>query len=127
MEDRSSINHPIGKVISLPIGYCRRPGKVWVQWPHSNDTPYSYRVGLSGKMDLEMVSAGLGGHYQPHTLPILQVFKSKEGKACDVSLPFVVGDSVMFTVELEELRKMLVDCGLEWNANQMKKVIYYTR
>ena len=101
------------------------PGKVWVQWPHKKDQSYSYRVGFNGKMDLEMVSAGVCGRYQPHTLPILKISKPKldeKAKYVDVALPLVVGDTVRVTVGSEELRDQVVDCGLKWIPSKMGKV-----
>jgi hypothetical protein len=101
------------------------PGKVWVQWPHEMDKSYPYRVGLNDKMDLEIAKAGIGGHYQPDTLPVLVISKPKaDEKTNDVVAdpPFVVGDRVKVVVELEELREMVVDCGLGWDAGTMNKV-----
>jgi hypothetical protein len=113
-------------VVPSPNGqHGGTPGKVWVQWPHEKDKSYSYRVGFNGKMDLEMVSAGVGGHYQPHTLPILKISKPKldeKTNDVDVALLLVVGDTVRVTVGLEELRELVVDCGLKWIPSKMGKV-----
>ena len=68
----------------------------------------------------------VGGHYQPYTLPILKISKPKlDEKKNDVAvaLPLVLGDKVKFAVGLEELREIVVDCGLEWNPTDMKKVM----
>jgi hypothetical protein len=89
------------------------------------DKSYSYRVGLNGKMDLKMAKAGIGGQYQPDTLPILVISKPRvDEKTNDVITdpPFVIGDRVKVVVVLEELREMVVDCGLGWNNGEMKKV-----
>jgi hypothetical protein len=40
-------------------------------------------------------------------------------------IPFVIGDSVKLAVGLEELREMMVDSGVSWNA-PMKKVINFS-
>jgi hypothetical protein len=39
--------------------------------------------------------------------------------------PFVVGDRVKVVVGLEELREMVLDCWLYWNAGEMKKVKHF--
>jgi hypothetical protein len=113
-------------VIPSPNGqYGGTPGKVWVQWPHEKDQSYSYRVGFHGKMDLEMVSAGVCGRYQPHTLPILKISKPKLDEKTNevaVALPLVVGDKVKLTVGLKELREIFLDSGREWNPANKKKV-----
>jgi hypothetical protein len=115
----------VGKVVPSPNGqHGGTPGKVWVQWPHEKEKSYSYRVGFNGQMDLEIARAGVGGRYQPHTLPILKISKPKlDEKTNDVDvLPLVVGDKVKFAVGLEELREIAVDCGLEWYPADMEKV-----
>ena len=117
----------VGKVVPSPNGrHGGTPGKVWVQWPHEKNKSYSYRVGFNGQMDLKIAKAGVGGRYQPHTLPILKISKPKlDEKKNDVAvaLPLVLGDKVKFAVGLEELREIVVDCGLEWNPTDMKKVM----
>lgn len=110
----------------LPIGREMAPGKVWVQWPHEIEKSYRYCVGFNGKVDLKVAKAGIGGHYQPHTLPMLKDFKSTKNKNTDevaTDLPFGIGDTVKFAVELEEVREMVVHSGLCWNADEIKKVI----
>jgi hypothetical protein len=107
----------MGKVVPVPTGREMTPGKVWVKWPH-DEKPYSYRAGFKGKMDLEMDKSGNGGYYQPDTLPVLEISKMK----AFADLPFVIGDAVKFTVGLEELREMMVNSNLYWDAGEMKKV-----
>jgi hypothetical protein len=71
--------------------------------------------------------AATGGHYQPDTLPVLEISEPRaEEKPNDViaEFPFVVGDRVKFVVGLEELREMSVDCGLGWSTLE-KKVINF--
>jgi hypothetical protein len=53
----------MGKVVQAPIGREMTPGNVWVQWRDEMDKSYPYRVGFSGKMDLKIAKAGIGGHY----------------------------------------------------------------
>jgi hypothetical protein len=105
-----------------------KPGKVWVQWPDEMDKSYPYCVGLDGKMDLKIAKAGIGGHYQPDTLPVLEISKPMANeKTNDVITDpaFVVGDRVKVVVGLEELREMVLDCWLYWNAGEMKKVKHF--
>ena len=79
-------------------------------------------------MDLEMVSAGVGGLYQPHTLPIFEISKPKldeKAKDVNVALPLVVGDTVKFTVGSEDLREIVVDwrvANFDWKPAAIKKV-----
>lgn len=104
------------------------PGKVWVRWPHEVDKSYPYRVGLDGKMDLEMAKAGIGGHYQPDTLPILVISKPRaDEKTSDevADPPFVIGDRVKLAVGLEELREMIVDSGMYWSPKITKRVKHF--
>jgi hypothetical protein len=108
-------NPPIGKVVLTPTGREMTSGKVWVQWPCELDKSYSYRVGLNGKMDLRIAKAGIGGHYQPDTLPVLKISKSRaDEKPKDVVAdpPFVIGDRVKLAVGLKQLREMSVNCEL---------------
>ncbi len=108
-----------------PTDCVMTPGIVWVQWPHEVDKSYPYRVGFSGKMDLKMAKAGIGGYYQPDTLPVLEISKPRvDEKTNDVIAdhPFVVGDRVKVVVGLEDLREMSVDCGIHWKAGNIKKV-----
>jgi hypothetical protein len=108
-------NPPIGKVVPTPTGREMTSGKVWVQWPCELDKSYSYRVGLNGKMDLRIAKAGIGGHYQPDTLPVLKISKSRaDEKPQDVVAdpPFVIGDRVKLAVGLKQLREMSVNCEL---------------
>ncbi len=118
----------VGKVVPSPNGqHGGTPGKIWVQWPHEKEKSYSYRVGFNGKIDLKisMAVAGVGGHYQPHTLPILKISKPKTDEETNdvaVALPLGVGDKVKFTVGLEELREIFLDSGRRWNPADMKKV-----
>ncbi len=100
-----------------PTGREMKPGKVWVQWPDEMDKSYPYCVGLDGKMDLKIAKAGIGGHYQPDTLPVLEISKPMANeKTNDVITDpaFVVGDRVKVVVGLEELREIWVDYGMKW-------------
>ncbi|XP_046454465.1 E3 ubiquitin-protein ligase MIB2-like [Daphnia pulex] len=118
-------NPPIGKVVPTPTGREMTSGKIWVQWPCELDKSYPYRVGFSGKMDLKMAKAGVGGQYQPDTLPVLKISKPRVNEKTNEVVadpPLVVGDRVKVVVGLEDLREMSVDCGIGWNAGKMKKV-----
>lgn len=59
------------------------------------------------------------------TLPILVISKHRANeKTNDVIAdpPFVVGDRVKVVVGLEELREIVVDCGIGWKTGTMNKV-----
>ncbi len=89
---------------------------------------YSYRVGLNGKMDLKIAKAGIGGNYQPDTLPVLVISKPRVNeKTNDVIADpsFVVGERVKFAVGLKELRNMVVDSGIYWHPDIMKRVVNF--
>jgi hypothetical protein len=96
-------------MVPAPTDCVMTPGNVWVQWPDEMDKSYPYRMGFSGKMDFEMAKAGIGGQYQPITLPVLVISKPRaDEKTNDVIAehPFVVGDRVKVVVGLEDLREM---------------------
>lgn len=122
----------IGEVVSVPINNELTPGKVWVQWPHEKEKSYSYREGVSSmgfngkskfleKCDLQMFKAATCGHYQPDILPILKISTQRtDEKPNDSVVPLVNGD-----LGFEELREMMVVCGLQWNADTMKEVMHF--
>ncbi|XP_046654681.1 E3 ubiquitin-protein ligase mib1-like [Daphnia pulicaria] len=77
-------------------------------------------------MDLGIVKAGIGGHYQPDTLPVLVISKPRANeKTNDVVAdpPFVVGDRVKVVVGLKQLREMSVNCELNWMNSEMERLV----
>ncbi len=113
--------------MQVPNGSEMTPGKVWVQWPDKEE-PNLYRAGFNGKMDLGIVKAGIGGLYQPDTLPVLVISKPRANeKTNDVVAdpPFVVGDRVKVVVGLKQLREMSVNCELNWMNSEMERVKHF--
>jgi len=91
-----------------------------VKWP-SRDI-FTYRQGADGKVDLKVVEAAVGGHYDPQWLPPLWSNSSKieEGTMVTTKTLFAVDDVVEVHLDLEEFRKKQAELG-GWNP-QMSKV-----
>jgi len=96
--------------------------RVSVRWPSGNI--FTYRRGVDGKVDLKVVKAAVGGHYDPQWLPTFGAKSSKKEEETMVttSTHFAVGDEVQIKVNLEEFREKQAELG-GWNP-QMSKVIW---
>ncbi len=93
--------------------------KVSVKWP--SGTIFDYRRGETGKVDLKVVKAAVGGYYDPQWLPTFgsKLSKKEEETTVTTSTCFAVGDLVKVNLDLEKFREKQAEFG-GWNPLMSK-------